>query len=146
MGRSASQRPLPNYRESSGTFVPELTGPGIRLGAAPYSRPDGARALRLVGVFQCVEGDLKELEVPLLQAVAILLVDRASLIPYSFSPVGDALVFDDDIQRVGKFRRGFFEMDVFAHARVSPRPGVYDLSASLGPYLSPVVRVSFKSA
>ncbi|MFY0570076.1 hypothetical protein ACN28E_40480 [Archangium lansingense] len=59
----------------------------------------------------------------------------------SFSPLGSALVFDDDLRYVNGYQRSFFEIDVFSRTLLSPIVGRYFISATLGPQLSNVVEV-----
>jgi hypothetical protein len=139
--RTAQARRLPHFSEEAAAVVPALSGSGLRLAAGTYLRSDGVRSMRVSGVGQCLEAELKGLQVSMLEAVALHVVYRPMLLPVSFSAVGQALVFEDDIRRVKEYRRAFFEIDLFAQARLPPRPGIYDISGSLGPHLAPVIHV-----
>ncbi len=84
---------------------------------------------------------MKALRVSLLEAVALLVVHEPRLLPVSFSPSGRALLFGDDVRRVSGYQRAFFEVDLFYQSRMTPWPGRYDISGSVGPYLAPVISV-----
>jgi hypothetical protein len=139
--RAPQARRLPNFTEEPGAVVPALSGSGLRLAAGIYQRSDGVRSIWISGVCQCLDAELKGLQVSMLQAVSLLAVYRTMLLPVSFSAIGQGLVFDDDVRRVGPHQRAFFEVDLFTQARIPARPGIYDISGSVGPHLAPVIRV-----
>jgi hypothetical protein len=132
---------LPNFREEPATLSSSLTGSGLSLAASAYSRPDGTRSIRLSGICQRREDELTEFKATILEMVALLVVHQPTRLHANFSPLGEALLFSDDIQRVKRFQRAFFEIDLFLQARLTPQRGTWFISGCFGPHLSPVIQV-----
>ena len=126
------------------TAYPELQMPdkaGIRIHAIPYQREDGVRSIRVVGICQCAEEESLNMPKTILQDVTIVLVYGSEHMPISFQAIGDAIVFDDDIRRIGNLLRGYFEIDVFEQSGLQSVIGTYFVSAAFSTYLSNVVKV-----
>ncbi|HYO74297.1 MAG TPA: hypothetical protein VEU33_50310 [Archangium sp.] len=132
---------LPCFREQDAVRVPALSGPGISIAAAVYTTRNGTKSIRLSGICQRTAKVNIRQGINLLREIAVLLVCMPLYRSDSFSPLGSALVFDDDLRYVNGYQRGFFEIDVFSRTLLSPIVGRYFISATLGPQLSNVVEI-----
>lgn len=133
-----AERPSPGFRPGSATVLPRFEGHGIAIDVRPYTRADGARSLRLIGWFR-VGGADRPPEVLPLQAIWILVVHGPFHHAVTFPLAGDAIVFEDDQERVGDDLCGGFEVDLFERGRLVPEPGAHFVSATLGAHLAPVI-------
>jgi hypothetical protein len=135
---------LPRYRDPLSLPLPPRSDPGITLAAARYVDPQRGSSIRVAGEVLCSQDDVEELEVPLLQAIA--LVALTELGRYSFTHhvcpvVGTHAVFADDVERRGPLLRAVFEVDLFEAGRRQPDPNRYWIHACCGPYVSAVIEL-----
>ena len=114
---------------------------GICIVVSDFLRSDGEKSIRVMGICQGGDKEFGDVQKTMLHAVTIIFTSEPYHIPVSLSAVGDSIVFDDDIQVIGKLKRAFFNIDIFDQANLQPETGIYYVSASFGVYLSNVVRV-----
>ena len=126
------------------TEYPALQMPdkaGIRIHAIVCHETNGPPLIRLAGICQCTQQESLNLPKTILHGVTVVLVYGQDHLPVSFQAIGDAIVFDDDIIRIGDLLRGYFEIDLFKQSGSRPLAGTYFVSAASGPHLSNVVKI-----
>ena len=141
---------FPNTQRGEGSPAGEAGFTGVRIAARP--RISVAGDMIVSGVYQVVEEEAQRIDERLHRAL-VLVVSSAHL-SFVATPFREILLFEDDDERFGWGRRGYFNLDVFATVarRSSPEaasegpveivPGDYFLSVSLGAHLSNVVMVT----
>ena len=130
---------------SSAASISSLLEPnesGIHIVVSDYLRPGGIKSIRVMGVCQASYEEFADVQKSMIHAVTIIFTHEPYHNPVSFSAAGDSIVFDDDIQVIGKLNRAYFDIDIFDQVDLQPEAGTYYVSASFGKYLSSVVKLS----
>lgn len=139
-GRGGEMR-APSFTETSDPAWAGLEGPGIRINADSSIAPDGRRSIRVRGFCRVAEEEVLQDGPTVLGAVSLVVVSGPDHVPATFPATLDAVVFEDDLRRRGRFVEAFFEVDTLDCPWIAPEPGACFVSATMGPYLSNVVAV-----
>ena len=135
---------FPNTRWTQDSPVVEAGFTGVRITARPQISPAGSMIVS--GIYQIVEEEAQRIDERLHRAL-VLVVTSANC-SFVSTPFQGIVLFEDDDERFGWGRRGYFNLDVFnTSARSSPgedeiEPGDYFLVVSLGAHLSRPILVT----
>lgn len=140
---------FPNTRRGPSSPDGAAAFTGVKITALP--RISVAGAMIVSGVYQIVEEEAQRIDERLHRALT--LVVTSAHCSFVATPFRGLVLFEDDDERLGWGRRGYFNLDVFdtiarrsspeaAEGPVEIEPGEYYLMVSLGAHLSEVVQVT----
>ena len=120
---------------------PTLATPGILLAttANPHFQSSGRR-LWIHGFCRIPKSATLERR-SVLSGLTLTAIEIYNQTPTTLNPIGKKLVFDDDIEDLGREWGACFSIDPMAWLRVSIRPYAFMLHASLYQYLSNVIYI-----
>jgi hypothetical protein len=140
---------FPNTRRGPSSPDGAAAFAGVKIAALPQISVAGAMIVS--GVYQIVEEEAARIDERLHRA--LVLVVTSPHCSFVTTPFQGMVLFEDDDERLGWGRRGYFNLDVFdtiarkaspeaaSEGPIEIEPGEYYLMVSLGTHLSEVVRV-----
>lgn len=123
----------------SGQLKPDKSG--VFITVKTYQKSSAIKSIKVFGVCQGSHPELSKLSNSILHSVTILHTQKPNHTPTTQSAAGNSVIFPDDIQVTEKFKRAYFEIDIFENVKQSPVKGTYFVSAVFGGSLSEVFEV-----